>query len=58
MGPQALTQQWPWSSCRQYLTGEEAVVEIESEWPGRKRERMGMVPRARLVSGPVSFGDT
>ena len=43
---------------RHYLTDQEGVVEIESEWTGRKRERMGLVPRARVVSAPVSFGDT
>ncbi len=40
-------EQWPWSSFRHYLTGEEGVVEIESEWTGRRRERMGM------AGGPV-----
>src|SRR5271166_534804 len=48
-------QDWAWSSFRHYLTGEEGVVEIESEWTGRKRERMGMVPRVQLAT-PVSFG--
>jgi len=33
------------------------VVEIESEWTGRKRERMGIVPRVKLVSDPVGFGN-
>jgi len=33
------------------------MLEIESEWTGRKRERMGIVPRVKLVSDPVSFGD-
>ena len=37
---------------------EKSVVEIESEWTGRKRERMGIVPRVKLVSEPVSFGDS
>ena len=49
-------QDWEWSSFRHYLTGEEGMVEIESEWTGRKRERMGIVPRVKLVT-PVSFGD-
>ncbi len=48
-------QDWPWSSFRHYLTGEEGVVEIESEWTGRKRERTGVPLRVRPVS-PVSFG--
>ena len=34
-------EDWAWSSFRHYLTGEEGVVEIESWWTGRKRERMG-----------------
>jgi putative transposase len=35
-------EDWSWSSFRHYLTGAEGVVEIESEWTGRKRERMGL----------------
>ena len=50
-------QDWAWSSFRHYLRGEEGVVEIESEWTGRKRGRIGIVPRVKLVSDPVSFGD-
>jgi putative transposase len=34
-------EEWEWSSFRHYATGVEGVVEIESEWTGRKRERMG-----------------
>jgi putative transposase len=30
---------WEWSSFRQYATGCEGRVEIESEWTARKRER-------------------
>ena len=41
-------EDWRWSSFRHYLTGEEGVVEIESEWTGRKRERMGMPLRVRV----------
>ncbi len=40
-----------------YATGEEGVVEIESEWTGRKRERMGLPLRAKLVRSPLSFGE-
>jgi len=50
-------QDWPWSSFRHYLTGEESVVEIESNWTARKRERLGILPRATIVSAPVRFGD-
>jgi putative transposase len=50
-------QDWAWSSFRHYLTGEEGVVEIESDWTARKRERMGLVPRAKLVRPAASFGN-
>ncbi len=49
-------QDWRWSSFCHYLTGAEGVVEIESEWTGRKRERMGVPLRVKLVRSPVSFG--
>lgn len=50
-------QQWPWSSFRHCLTGEEGVVEIESQWTARKRDKMEIVPGVKLSSSPVSFGD-
>ena len=34
--------EWAWSSFRHYLSGVEGVVEIESRWTARKRERMGI----------------
>jgi putative transposase len=37
-------EDWAWSSYRHYLTGVEGVVEIESAWTARKRERMGIIP--------------
>jgi len=43
----AAPEDWPWSSFRHYLTGEESVVEIESQWTARKRERMGISPTVR-----------
>ena len=49
-------EDWEWSSFRHYATGVEGAVEIESEWTGRKRERMGMPLRLKIVA-PVSFGD-
>lgn len=49
-------EDWEWSSFRHYATGEEGVVEIESEWTGRKRERMGMPLRLKVVGTPVTFG--
>ncbi|MGH9580405.1 MAG: REP-associated tyrosine transposase [Terriglobales bacterium] len=32
-------EDWPWSSFRHHATGEAGVVEIESEWTARIRER-------------------
>jgi len=40
-------EDWQWSSARHYSTGEEGVVEIESQWTARKRERMGIRPRLK-----------
>jgi len=40
-------EDWAWSSYRHYLTGIEGVVEIESHWLARQRERMGIVPRLK-----------
>ncbi len=45
-------QDWVWSSFRHYSTGEEGVVEIESEWTGRRRERMGMPLRVKIRELP------
>lgn len=35
-------EDWPWSSFVHYATGVEGVVEIESQWTARKRERLGL----------------
>jgi putative transposase len=40
----ALPQNWQWSSFRHYAVGIDGVVEIESEWTARKREKAGEVP--------------
>ncbi len=42
-------EDWTWSSFNHYATGVEGVVEIESEWTGRSRERMGMPLRVKIV---------
>ena len=42
-------EDWPWSSFRHYVSGVEGVVEIESQWTARKRERMGVTLR---LTGP------
>jgi putative transposase len=41
-------EDWKWSSYCHYLTGMEGVVEIESEWTERKREKLGILPRLKL----------
>jgi putative transposase len=40
-------EDWKWSSYCHYLTGMEGVVEIESEWTARKREKMGILPELK-----------
>ena len=40
-------EEWAWSSFRHYATGEDSVVEIESQWTARKRERTGLYPAVR-----------
>jgi putative transposase len=37
-------EDWPWSSFRHYLYGEEGIVEIESEWTRKKRETGKKIP--------------
>ena len=32
-------EDWPWSSFRHYLTGEEGAVEIESHWTASRRSK-------------------
>ncbi len=44
---------WASSSFRHYMTGAEGVVEIESEWTGRKRERKGIPLRVRVTLTPT-----
>lgn len=36
-------EDWPWSSFRHYASGEIGVVEIESQWTARVRERAGIL---------------
>ena len=40
-------EDWRWSSFRHYLMGEDAGVEIESQWTARRRENMGSYPTLR-----------
>ena len=50
-------QYWRWSSFRHYAFSEKGVVEIESEWTARERERraLGGPPRMFLPVPEVKF---
>jgi putative transposase len=41
-------EDWEWSSYRHYVSGVEGVVEIESQWTARKRERMGVYAQVKV----------
>ena len=41
-------EDWKWSSFNHYATGVEGVVEIESEWTARKREKMGILSAVKM----------
>jgi putative transposase len=51
-------EDWKWSSFDHHATGVDCGVEIESEWTGRRRERMGAAPRVavRTVTHPIPKG--
>lgn len=40
-------EDWKWNSFSHYATGIEGVVEIESQWTARERERMGILPKLK-----------
>jgi len=42
-------EDWPCSSFRHYLLGEEGTVEIESDWTARKREGQGVTPKVTMT---------
>ena len=46
-------EDWLWSGFRQYFTGTDGVVEIESQWTGRRREKLGIMPTARVHENPA-----
>jgi putative transposase len=46
----AKPEDWDWSSFRHYATGEIGLVEIESQWTARRRERAGVLLTAALRS--------
>jgi putative transposase len=43
---------WLWSSFRHYVTGADGVVEIESQWTARRREKLGIIPTVRVHENP------
>jgi putative transposase len=48
----ASPEQWEWSSFRHYSTGERGVVEIESQWTAREREKRGEFPKVKIREAP------
>ena len=46
-------EDWHWSSFHHYLTGVDGAVEIESQWTARRRERLGIMPVARVRESPA-----
>ena len=52
----ARPEDWKWSSFVHYATGTEGMVEIESRWTARRRERMGGVLVARAHPPAKSAG--
>ena len=46
-------EDWAWSSFRHYLTGADGVVEIESQWKARRREKLGIIPTSRVHENPA-----
>lgn len=47
-----LPEEWPWSSFRHYALREKGVVEIESEWTARDRERQAQGGPERIFLIP------
>jgi len=48
---------WRWSSFVHYATGAEGVVEIESQWTARKREKMGITPTVAIAHPSPKSGE-
>jgi len=46
-------EDWEWSSFRHHATGVDGVVEVESEWTARRRERMGLALRVVETNSPT-----
>jgi putative transposase len=49
---------WAWSSFRHYVSGVEGVVEIESQWTARKREKSANAPCGSQSPRPVAQNAT
>jgi hypothetical protein len=47
-------EDWQWSSFRHYFASADGVVEIESQWTTRRRERLGIIPTVRIRSDKES----
>ena len=46
------SEEWKWSSFRHYAWQEVGVVEIESEWTARERERQANGGAGRVFLNP------
>jgi hypothetical protein len=44
-------EDWLWSSFLHYFAGADGVVEIESQWTARRRERLGIIPTVCVRTG-------
>ena len=47
----ARPEDWPWSSFRHYMSGEDGAVKIESAWTVRMRQRV------KILANPYSQQD-
>jgi len=50
--PEDWPEDWKWSSFRNYLTGADEVVEIESQWTARCREKLGIIRQLAFAKAP------
>jgi len=48
----ARPEDYRWSSFRHYASGETEVVEIESQWTARRRERLGIFLTLKMTAPP------
>ena len=46
-------EDWLWSSFRHHFNGADGAVEIESQWTARRREKLGIMPTARVRESPA-----